>query len=253
MKINDLVTYEARYKNIIFRIINIEKEIATIRGEVIRLICDVPISELTPIVATEKEISLPTIRSIGLLRSEVIKGRVLHIDGDEYYLKKAIEAYKQYGIPAIGYYIKENEMPSKLMGLLKKHQPDILVITGHDAYEGDSLNIGDINNYRNSKYFAECITIAREYQPNKDNLVIIAGACQSYYEFLIKQGANFASSPERTNIHLLDPVIVASQISTTYVNEFAVVDRVLENTISHGIGGIDTRGSMRRIYKGRIT
>ena len=54
-----------------------------------------------------------------------------------------------------------------------------------------------------------------KYEKSHDKLVIIAGACQSNYEELIKAGANFASSPKRVNIHCLDPAIIALFIATT--------------------------------------
>ena len=53
--------------------------------------------------------------------------------------------------------------------------------------------------YLHSLDFVEAIKKAREYQPDKDALVIFAGACQSYYELLVASGANFASSPSRKN------------------------------------------------------
>ena len=72
----------------------------------------------------------------------------------------------------------------------------------------------DIYNYRNSKHFVNTVKEARRYdEENKKNLVIFAGACQSYYEALIMAGANFASSPARILIDFLDPLIVAENIA----------------------------------------
>ena len=45
--------------------------------------------------------------------------------------------------------------------------------------------------------FIKAIEEARKYEENQERLIIIAGACQSNYEELIKSGANFASSPSR--------------------------------------------------------
>lgn len=251
MKVNDLVICQNKHRDIVFRIDKVEKGIATLRGEVIRLICEVPLDELKPYSREAAELlSLPQLNTFRFQRNEVLKGKVLHIDGDEHYLKKAIAAYKQYGIPAVGYYIRENEMARNLPGLLKKHQPNILIVTGHDALELNSQNKNDLNSYRNSIHFVRCVEIAREHQPDKDSLVVVAGACQSYYEALINSGANFASSPSRENIHLLDPVIIATQVAITHVNDFIEVEKILESTISHNLGGIDTRGSARRIFKG---
>ena len=74
--------------------------------------------------------------------------------------------------------------------------PEILVLTGHDAFVKRRNDIYNIDNYKNSKYFVQSVIEARKYEHNLDNLVIFAGACQSYYEALISAGANFASAPK---------------------------------------------------------
>ena len=80
----------------------------------------------------------------------------------------------------------------------------------------------------------------------KDKLIIIAGACQSDYEDLIKAGANFASSPKRVNIHALDPAIIAISVAMTKRNEPIDLVKILEKTKygSDGLGGIITNGLM---------
>ena len=130
--------------------------------------------------------------------------------------------------------------------LLKEFNPDILVITGHDAYYSKKGNKDNINNYKNSKNFVKAIKVARNYEKNHEKLVIIAGACQSDYEALIKAGANFASSPKRVNIHALDPAIIASTIALTKTSEqIDVVDLISKTKYgSSGIGGIITNGLM---------
>ena len=75
-------------------------------------------------------------------------------------------------------------------------------------------NYEDIYNYRNSKYFAQTVKNIRKNKENKD-IVIFAGACQSYYEALIAEGANFASSPARILIDFIYLLLVAKKISTT--------------------------------------
>ena len=84
--------------------------------------------------------------------------------------------------------------------------------------------------YLHSLDFVEAIKKAREYQPDKDALVIFAGACQSYYELLVASGANFASSPSRKNIHALDPVIITTQIASTNIKEYVDLEKVIEKT-----------------------
>ena len=50
----------------------------------------------------------------------------------------------------------------------------------------------DIYNYRNSRHFIETVKEARKYdQKNDKNLVIFAGACQSFYEALIGSRSKF--------------------------------------------------------------
>ena len=91
---------------------------------------------------------------------------------------------------------------------------------------------------------------AWEYQPDNEELVIFAGACQSYYELLVASGANFASSPSRKNIHALDPVIITTQIASTNIKEYVDLEKVIEKTSFKqlGVGGIDTRGVARNLY-----
>ena len=74
----------------------------------------------------------------------------------------------------------------------------------------------DIFNYRNSRHFIQTVKEARKYDETQGkNLVIFAGACQSYFEALMDAGANFASSPARILIDFLDPLIVAEKVALT--------------------------------------
>ena len=78
----------------------------------------------------------------------------------------------------------------------------------------------DIYNYRNSKHFIQTVKKARKYdEKHGDNLVIFAGACQSYFEAIMDAGANFASSPARILIDFLDPLIVAKNVAITDKND----------------------------------
>lgn len=244
MKINDLVTRKKYNNDILFRIIKIEKDKVILKGEFFRLIADADIEDLTPLeIRNKQKVVLPFIS----VEKNVIKGRVLHLDGDAYYLKKALDSYKEYGIDAVGYYLKEENMPLMIKTYLEKHQPDILVITGHDSYKINE-NRYDINSYLNSKHFINTIKEARQIIPSKDELVIVAGACQSYYEELIKEGANFASSPARANIHLFDPVIIASFVACYRINQEIDVEYILSSTLSKGMGGIETKGKARKTF-----
>lgn len=103
----------------------------------------------------------------------------------------------------------------------------------------------DIYNYRNSKYFIQTVKEARRYEANSGgDLVIFAGACQSYFEALILAGANFASSPARILIDFLDPLIVAENIAITDKKKYITIDDIYTQLRDgkRGIGGIGARG-----------
>ena len=243
MKIGDIVRRKKYHQDIIFEVIDIQENICYLRGIEYRLIADSEIDDLE--LVQEKRV----IEDVHLPQEKCLKGSVLHLDGDSSYLKMCMKKYQEYGIRAYGYYFKEEEFASKITNLLKKHNPHLLVITGHDALKknGHKRNSQD---YLHSLDFVEAIKKAREYQPDKDALVIFAGACQSYYELLVASGANFASSPSRKNIHALDPVIITTQIASTNIKEYVDLEKVIEKTSFKqlGVGGIDTRGVARNLY-----
>ena len=103
-------------------------------------------------------------------------------------------------------------------------------------------NYEDIYNYRNSRYFAQTVREVRKEEKNKE-LVIFAGACQSYYEALIDAGANFASSPARILIDFVDPLVVAEKIATTSSNKFITIQDI-EDELRDGERGINGVGAM---------
>lgn len=246
MKINDLVIRKKYQGDIVFRVIGKMNDVFILKGEFVRLIADAREDDLEEYIPNKKQsLVLPKINSF----ENIIKGKVLHIDGDELYLKRAMEAYSKYKVEAYGYYIKEEDMKYKVNELLIKHNPDILVVTGHDSYKNKEDKY-KIESYKNTKHFIDAIIEARKVRSDKDDLIIIAGACQSYFEELIKVGANFASSPNRNNIHLLDPVIVATFLANSRINEPIDIEYILVNTISKELGGIETNGKARKIYVG---
>lgn len=174
-------------------------------------------------------------------------GKILHLDGDKRYSEKSSKYYQSMGITAIVRNIPENKQPRVVYDLLAYYKPDILVITGHDAIFNKERGLYDIYNYQNSKYFVETIYEARRYErENNSDLVIFAGACQSYFEALIQAGANFASSPARILIDILDPLKVAKKIATTDEFEYIRIEDI-ENDLRDGRRGIDGVGAKRKI------
>lgn len=176
------------------------------------------------------------------IRVKGLLGTILHIDGDEEYMQNCIELYKEMGIHAYGLYMDEDEMPKKIGKIVKRLLPDIVVITGHDYYNGEGKT--DLKNYKNTKNFIEaCLECKR----NKADCVVIAGACQSNSEALLINGANYASSPKRVNVHTFDPAIIAVKVASTsserYVDKLSLAKKI-ENFKDAYIG-IETKGKMK--------
>ena len=138
---------------------------------------------------------------------------------------------------------KEENFPLKIKSWLEEYKPNIVIITGHDAYYKQKEKN---DAYKNSNNFIQAVKEARQFERDHDKLIIIAGACQSNYEELIKAGANFASSPKRINIHALDPAIIATKISLSPRNQDIDLKAILEKTKygPAGMGGIITKGTM---------
>ena len=124
-------------------------------------------------------------------------GIILHIDSDKNYLEKCLNYYKKHKLKCYSYIYNENEYPHVIEKLIKKHNPDIVVITGHDGMIKSGTDYNNINNYRNSRYFIKAVLNARKWRESGNDLVIFAGACQSYFEAIMNAGANFASSPRK--------------------------------------------------------
>ena len=244
MKIGDYVVRKKYNKDIIFEIFDIIDDVYYLRGLELRLIADSDMNdlELSELQAHEED-------SFSIASHPILKGKVLHLDGDQRYLDMCEKKYKELRIQAYCYYIKESLMKDYVYDLLDKHKPQILVVTGHDALRKQK-DKNDLTSYQHSYDYAKAIQEARKYEANKDSLIIIAGACQSYYEMLLATGANFASSPRRMNIHALDPVYVASLVANENVRNYCDIERIIGKT-SHkhnGMGGIDTKGVARKIY-----
>jgi spore coat assembly protein len=174
-------------------------------------------------------------------------GKILHLDGDKKYSEKSYRYYHRLGVNAIVKNIPEYRQPKVVYRLLEVYNPDILVITGHDAMIKNKEKYYDIYNYKNSKYFIETVKEARRFDREKNkNLVIFAGACQSYFEAIISAGANFASSPARILIDFMDPLIVAGKVALTEDYKYITMDDIAYELRDgkKGIDGIGAKGKM---------
>lgn len=271
----ELVTRKSYKNDLLFKVSSITEEIAILHGVDIRLEADAQLDDLLPVNdrdlekrrkkgKEQEEFSYRLFRQDYRLMKEKqhyyateryeypdsffqLPTKVLHLDGDPTYLKKCIELYEKLGLQVHGKHLEEKDMPAEIGALIEKVQPDIVVVTGHDAYSKNKGLPSDLRAYRNSKYFIEAVREARIITPHLDQLVIFSGACQSNFELLVRAGANFASSPYRINIHALDPVYVSAKIAyTSFMEKISVWD-ILRHTFSgeKGIGGIETKGLLR--------
>ena len=254
-KIGDLVTRKSYKNDVFFKIIDIVNDTVYLKGIDIRLLAVSNINDLEKSdykkESDEDEIRC-MVKEFNLDRSEYFyfPGKILHIDGDKDYLNRCMKFYKEFKIMAYGITIKESNISQNIISYLKKVNPDIVVITGHDAYFKNKNNNIKLGTYKNSNNFINAIKRARKFEKSQEKLIIIAGACQSNYEELIKAGANFASSPKRINIHALDPAIIASFIALSSKNKTIDIMKILSSTKykEEGMGGIITNGTMYMGY-----
>ena len=251
IKKGDIVSRKSYNNDILFSVedINYSTNLAKLKGVVIRIEADSNIDDL--VWADETRIT-----NIANLVEKMINyendtipknkryGKILHLDGDRTYSQKTEQYYRKRNLNYVVKNITEPRQPNEVIPLLKIIKPDILIITGHDGMLKKGRNYNDINNYRNSRYFINAVRAAINYNPDKNDLIIFAGACQSFYEALIYAGANFASSPGRILIDFLDPLIIAEKVSTTSKNKIVFMSD-LEGMIRNGrkaVGGIGAVG-----------
>ena len=286
---NDIVTRKSYGNDIVFKVENINGEMADLKGLSVRIVADSKVTDLVKIPEDElkqilernlnaenmrisrcnrfnnrsntysnnvykniknvmkEDMNEYTNQNISSIKLYKKTGTILHLDGDKEYTEKCKMMYSKLGLTSYVYYIPEVDQPKYVYSLLEKIKPNILILTGHDAFSKKSTDIYNVNNYKNSKYYVESINEARRYEHDIDSLVIYAGACQSYYEALITAGANFASSPKRVLIDIMDPIIIAQAIAYTSVDNYVSLKNLISNTREgiRGVGGLQTRGQCR--------
>ncbi|EGO64157.1 sporulation peptidase YabG [Acetonema longum] len=280
IQVGDLVIRKSHGGDILFKVTECVQnedgvEEYVLKGLHLRLLADAPKHDLEPVGAehlrkaiidmenSHNENLNRVMKRRGMMREESqflrgdtgkkypvfdVPGRVLHIDGDEDYLKMCLKTYQQLRIQAAGVFVDEARQPEQIAKLLEEYRPDIVILTGHDALTGGSKkDFRSLDSYRNSKYFVQSVRIARLFQPSKDDLVIFAGACQSYFEAILEAGANFASSPTRIFIHAYDPVFIAEKVAFTPIHKTVDITDAISASVTgvDGVGGVETRGKFR--------
>ena len=249
IKVGDFVTRNSYNNDTLFKVINIKDGLYYLKGVEVRLCADSFLEDLKKVDNYESdtfERSKQENYEIDKEEYFYLPAKILQIDGDDDYLEKCLKFYRNAGVYAVGKKVNESNMAEQVPLLLKEYKPDIIIITGHDAYfkkKGDSKNLA---NYKNTANFIKAVKQARKYEKSHEKLVIIAGACQSNYEELITAGANFASSPKRVNIHALDPAIIAVTLALTERNKEIDLKNLLDKTKygSDGMGGLVSNGLM---------
>lgn len=236
LKIGDYVTRKKYNNDIVFKINEINDNNVILYGVNVRLAADANISDLVKINNRNEEID--EIELINLDNDYFyIPGTILHLDSDKEYLDRCLNYYKKNRIKSYGFIYKEKEYKDKIKKLIEEYNPNIVVLTGHDAkYK---------NKYKNSNYFINTVKYIRN-DLNRKDIIIVSGACQSDFINLIKNGSNFASSPAHINIHALDPAIIAANIALYDKDKTINLNNILSKTKygSDGIGGISTNGVM---------
>ena len=162
-KIGDLVTRKSHGNDIVFEILNINYDTVVLKGIEVRLVADSGIDDLVKVVddidpyRCDRELTERALSALNLDRSEYfyLPGRILHIDADSNYLERCIKFYSDLRVEAYGVNMEEDEMERDIIKKLEEYKPDILVITGHDAYFKSKGSIKDLDNYQNSKNFVK--------------------------------------------------------------------------------------------------
>ncbi len=225
MQVGDIVVRKSYGKDITFKIVDIKdsesETIFVLKGINLRILADAPSNDLEVVSkenigeldrlfdkkvnTTIKKVLMGRLSLNDKYRGSIIDknkdfknkeltfgrpGKILHIDADPEYMNACLKVYKQLSIDAVGKIIPEKDQANSVVELIKTLRPDIVVITGHDGMAKGTKDYLDINNYKNSRYFVETVSQIRSYEPDYDDLVIFAGACQSCYEAILDAGAN---------------------------------------------------------------
>ena len=131
IRIGDYVTRKSYQNDIVFRVIDVQRDNFILCGASIRLLADSPKSDLVKYnedVDEDDDFGEEFCCYKTLDRSEYfyLPGKVLHIDGDQEFLDKCMNFYKKNKIKAYGVYSLESELADNIQGFLDKYNPDIL-------------------------------------------------------------------------------------------------------------------------------
>lgn len=123
MQTGDIVTREHYHNDIQFVVEEIINDKARLSGLKYRILADAEVGDL---MISNRMVETPSVHQCLLSHNskkeifpqETSYVKILHIDGNRYYLKECLALYKKLGISAIGYSIKEENQPRNLKNLL---------------------------------------------------------------------------------------------------------------------------------------
>lgn len=205
IKRGDIVAKKSSNSNILYSVEKITKDLngrnmAILKGIIVRIVEATYLDNLIIIDNDKLDDSLRSLdvkiedRINSFLKKEkgknkekernfqnINSGKILHLDGDKLYSEKSLRYYKKMGLNAIVKNVPENKQHLLVKDYINKYNPDILVLTGHDGMIKTGIKYGDINNYRNSKYFAQGVLEARKIYPSSNRLAIFARCMSKFF------------------------------------------------------------------------
>lgn len=135
------------YVDRIIKLGNTGKSYAILKGIQYRIEADAPIEDLEKIEKNEIDTKkrgfenkieerlnilakdIFSKEKIRLKRNNITNAVILHLDGDKKYTQKSERYYNKLGLKAVVKNVPENRQPQVIGGLVRKYNPDIVVIT----------------------------------------------------------------------------------------------------------------------------
>ena len=151
IKVNDYVSRKSYHNDTVFKVVSIDNDKVYLKGVYVRLHADASISDLVKEININDDFKVDMEKDSSRDDYFYLPGKILHIDGDDEYLDKCLKFYKSLGVYAIGKKIEEDKIYEQITEILQDLKPDVVVMTGHDAFYSKKGSKDDINNYKKSK------------------------------------------------------------------------------------------------------
>ena len=122
IEIGNYITRNSYKNDMVFEVINRKNDVLYLKGIEFRLYADAPVDDC--ILVDKKKIkddfNPPEVEQ-KLERSDYfyLPGKILHLDGDEEYLKRCMKYYKLNNVFAVGKKVEEKEIPSDISDILE--------------------------------------------------------------------------------------------------------------------------------------